>query len=173
MRVVVIFLLLCLFGCRTINHVPVKTEVVENDSVVSSDSVRANKEVIRNDSSSVSERTEKSDSTIIRDSSVIVVNEQGDVIKTERFNTKEVYRNKEYERIESKYRELELEYKELQVKYDALFFEKQKTIDVPYPVEKPLSRWQNFKLSVGGFAISGIIVLIIVGVGYMVYKIKK
>ena len=56
---------------------------------------------------------------------------------------------------------------------DTINVDRTDSIQVPYPVEKPLSRWQNFKLSVGGFAISGIIVLIIVGVGYMVYKIKK
>lgn len=160
-------------ACKSTKYVPVETTETENDSIHASDSVNIQMEIDEKDSSNISEKTEKSDSTIIRDSSVIVVNEQGKVIKEERFHEKEVYRNKEYERKESEYRELKTKYKELQERYDALYHEKQKTRDVPYPVEKPLSRWQNFKLSVGGFAISGVMVLLIVGVVWMVYKLKK
>ena len=173
MRIVVILLLLSLFGCQSIKYVPMKTEIIENDSITQNDSVHTDRETIQKDSSNITERTEKSDSTIISDSSVIVVNEQGNVIKMEKYHTKEVYRNKEYERIESKYNELESKHKELQKKYDSLFVEKQKTIDVPYPVEKPLSKWQNLKLQVGGFAISAIVVIILIVVGKIIYKLKK
>lgn len=173
MKWIFIIAVLCLLGCRSIKYVPMKTETIENNSIVKNDSVHTDKETIQKDSSNVTERTEKSDSTIISDSSVIVVNEQGNVIKTEKYRTKEVYRNKDTERIESKYRELESKHKELQQKYDSLFVEKQKTIDVPYPVEKPLSRWQNLKLQVGGFAMSAIVVIILIVVGKIAHKLRK
>ena len=47
------------------------------------------------------------------------------------------------------------------------------TIRVPYPVEKPLTRWQKWKLDLGGFAMAGIVVTVLVVVGRMVYKLKK
>lgn len=91
----------------------------------------------------------KRDSIYVRDSVFVLV--KGDTVFRDRFHT--VYKDRYFR--------------------DTTFINKTDSIPVPYPVEKPLSRWQSFKLSVGGFAISGIIVLIIVGVGWMVYKIKK
>lgn len=47
------------------------------------------------------------------------------------------------------------------------------TIRVPYLVEKPLTRWQRWKLDLGGFAMAAIAIAVLVGVGRMVYKLKK
>ena len=47
------------------------------------------------------------------------------------------------------------------------------TIRVPYPVEKPLTRWQQWKLDLGGFAMAGIVIAVLVVVGRMVYKLKR
>ena len=47
------------------------------------------------------------------------------------------------------------------------------TIRVPYPVEKPLTRWQRWKQEVGGFAMAGITVLLAVGIFRIVRKLKK
>lgn len=47
------------------------------------------------------------------------------------------------------------------------------TIRVPYPVEKPLTRWQKWKLDLGGFAMAAIVIAVLVVVGRMVYKLKK
>lgn len=47
------------------------------------------------------------------------------------------------------------------------------TIRVPYPVEKPLTRWQKWKLDLGGFAMAAIIITVLVVVGRVVYKLKK
>lgn len=44
---------------------------------------------------------------------------------------------------------------------------------VPYPVEKELTRWQQFRLDVGGWAIAFVIVTILVVVGRLVYKLFK
>jgi len=50
----------------------------------------------------------------------------------------------------------------LQAKYDSLFSEKQKVVQVPYPVERELSWWQSVKLQVGEIAIGVNIGLIII-----------
>ena len=47
------------------------------------------------------------------------------------------------------------------------------TIRVPYPVEKPLTRWQKWKLDLGGFAMAAIAIAVLVVVGRVVYKLKK
>jgi hypothetical protein len=57
----------------------------------------------------------------------------------------------------------------LQAKYDSLFSEKQKEIQVPYPVERELSWWQSVKVQVGEIAIGVIIGLIII----IVWLIRK
>lgn len=56
---------------------------------------------------------------------------------------------------------------------DTSFIERVDTVRVPYPVEIPLSRWQRFKMEAGGIAFGGIIILVLVVVGRMVYKLRK
>ena len=47
------------------------------------------------------------------------------------------------------------------------------SVQVPVPVEKELSRWQRWKLDLGGFAMAAIAITVLVVVGRMVYKLKK
>lgn len=48
-----------------------------------------------------------------------------------------------------------------------------KEVQVPYPVEKELTKWQQFRMDFGGWAIGIVIITILVVVGRMVYKLKK
>lgn len=59
------------------------------------------------------------------------------------------------------------------VKYDAVAILRSDTINVPYPVECKLSKWEQLKLNVGGWAISIIIIIVLIVMGCMVYKLKK
>ncbi len=132
-------------SCRSIRHIPVETKIQLKDSVITRDSV-----VIK-------EQTVRKDSVVIKDSTVIVVDESGNVIRTE------LYRYRDW------YKELSRDYSVLQAKYDSLFSEKQKEIQVPYPVERELSWWQSVKVQVGEIAIGVIIGLIII----IVWLIRK
>lgn len=58
------------------------------------------------------------------------------------------------------------------VKYDTVAILRSDTINVPYPVECKLSKWEQLKLNVGGCAISIIIITLILLMGYM-YKRKE
>ena len=44
------------------------------------------------------------------------------------------------------------------------------SIRVPYPVEKDLTRWQQLKMDIGGFAIGIVAISILVAVGWFVRK---
>lgn len=59
------------------------------------------------------------------------------------------------------------------VKYDTVATLRSDTINVPYPVEWKLSKWEQLKLNVGGWAISIIIIIVLIIMGFMVYKLKK
>ena len=46
-------------------------------------------------------------------------------------------------------------------------------IEVPIPVEKELSRWDTFKIEVGGWAIGVLSGCLVVGIGYLVWWLVK
>ena len=89
------------------------------------------------------------DSIHVKDSVLVIV--KGDTV-TE-FRYKYIYRDK--------------------AKTDTAYVSRTDTIRVPYPVEAKLTKWQQFKMDAGGYAIALIIITILVIVGYMVYKLKK
>lgn len=47
------------------------------------------------------------------------------------------------------------------------------SVQVPYPVEKKLSKWQSLKLELGGWAFGALIVLLLVLVGRFIYAKSK
>lgn len=137
--------ILCLSGCRArVQYVPVESESETIDSVVIRDSVV--------------ERTfiNRKDSTYIKDSTVIVLDDKGNVIRTE------LYRERD------RFRELNSDYRLLQARCDSLLNVKQVTTQVPYPVERELSRWERTKIEVGGWAIGLLSGCLIIGIGYLV-----
>lgn len=48
-----------------------------------------------------------------------------------------------------------------------------KEVKVPYPVEKELTRWQQMKLELGGWAFGIIIAFALIIVGRLIYKSRK
>ncbi|WP_302562745.1 hypothetical protein [Phocaeicola coprocola] len=48
-----------------------------------------------------------------------------------------------------------------------------KTEKVSYPVEKELTRWQQFRLDVGGWAIGIVIITVLIAAWRMIYKLKE
>lgn len=47
------------------------------------------------------------------------------------------------------------------------------SVQVPYPVEKQLSRWQSIKMELGGWAFGVIVVIALIIVGWLVYRLRK
>lgn len=53
---------------------------------------------------------------------------------------------------------------------DTAFVERTDTIRIPYPVEKPLTKWQKIKQDMGGIAIGGLFALICFVVVWLVRR---
>lgn len=56
---------------------------------------------------------------------------------------------------------------------DTLYINRTDSIQTPYPVEKELTKWQQFRMDFGVWAIGIVIITILVVVGRMVYKLKN
>lgn len=59
------------------------------------------------------------------------------------------------------------------VKYDTVAVLRSDTVRVPYPVGRGLTKWEQIRLDVGGWAITVVVLAILVVIGWMVYKIRK
>ena len=57
--------------------------------------------------------------------------------------------------------------------HDTVYINRTDSVQVPYPVEKKLTKWQQFRLDVGGYAIFTVLIVILIVVGYLIYKLKK
>ena len=133
-------------SCRSPQYIPMESKTTVKDSVNIRDSL-VTKEVINT-----------KDSVITRDSVVVVLDDKGNVLRTELYRQKEIYRD------------LQKDYYELQSKYNSLLSQTTDSIPVPYPVEKQLTRWQSFKMSVGGYAV---VILSLGLIGLIIYVIRK
>lgn len=83
----------------------------------------------------------------LRDSIVrydsVYVRDKGDTLYVERW--KYLYRDK--------------------VRVDTMVSVRVDTLAVPYPVEKKLTRWEQFRLDVGGYALFAVVIVILIVVG--------
>lgn len=113
--IVLILLAIMLYGCKSIQYVPVET--------------------IKRDTTYISQI--KIDSIYHRDS--IYVERKGDTVYL------------------SKYKYL---YKYIE-KHDTLWREKVDTIQVAYPVEARLTKWQKIKINMGEYLIAAIVLIVI------------
>lgn len=135
--IIVGWLILSLCGCKQVEYVPVqevKTVEIERNGINWSDRSYGSNETTM---------------ITIKDSVVVVVNQQGEEVRREEWHEKETDRE---------YRE---KYEELLSMYENLRSEKTDTIQVPYPVERKLGRWEQTCVNYGGEAIVMCIVLIV------------
>lgn len=59
------------------------------------------------------------------------------------------------------------------VKYDTVAILRSDTVRVPFSVDRELSKWEQIRLDVGGWAIGVVIITILIVISCMVYKLKK
>ena len=142
-----IFLFVLLFtGCKSIQYVPV--EKVKTEYISRTDTVNKIDTLI----------SEKE--TIIREADSSLVAKLGLQLKA---NERAILvLQRELERQVSK---------ESEHKTDTII--KTDSVQVPYPVERNLSKWEQVKMDAGGLAIGGCLLLIIIVIGYWIFKIRK
>lgn len=56
---------------------------------------------------------------------------------------------------------------------DTVYRSRVDSIQVPYPVERKLTWWEQFRLDVGGWAIVTVIIIILIVVGRQIYRLYK
>ena len=133
-------------SCRSVRYVPVESNSYVKDSINLIDSIAIHYE------------TRTKDSVRIKDSTVIVQDKDGNIIK------------EKYYRETERYRTLENDYNKLKQKYEKLKAEKADTIQVPYPVERELTPWQRVKMEAGGCAMAAVLALVLFAAGRWLWK---
>ena len=108
--IITILLMSAIWSCRSVKYVPIPSKSDIKDSVNIIDSL-----ILRYETRTI-------DSIFIKDSTVIVQDNEGNVIK------------EKYYRETERYRSLERDFNELKRKYEELKKEKTDSIQVPYPV---------------------------------------
>lgn len=138
-----------LSGCSRTVYVPVETVSYIHDS----------KNIV--DSTVASHETNTLDSVRIKDSTVIIQDHEGNIVKEEHYRETE------------RYRSLERAYDELRRAYEQLKSEKVDTVSVPYPVERKLTRWEQARLDFGGAAIVSVLAVAVFFFGRLAYRARK
>lgn len=87
------------------------------------------------------------DTTFVRDS--VYIRQKNDTIYVDKY--KYIYRE--------------------HIKTDTSFVYQSDTITIVQEVEKKLSRWQQAKMSLGGYSFALLVLLVLGGLGYLAYKI--
>lgn len=138
-----------LSGCSRTVYVPVETVSYVRDSASTVDST------------ATSHKTDILDSVRIKDSTVIIQDHEGNIVKEEHYRETE------------RYRSLERAYDGLRRAYEQLKSEKVDSVAVPYPVERRLTRWERVRLDFGGAAIIAVLAVVVFFFGRLAYKARR
>lgn len=158
----IVALFIC--GCTRTIYQPVETTI--SDSI--STKAEFNDAQFRYLMNILQRQVNTRDSVVIRDSVVMVINEAGGVVSKETFHD----RDRNFSRDEAVL--------QIQAKYDSIFKAQREEFNavleqiqqIPIPVEKPLSKWEQLKQEAGGVAIGILIAIISIAVIWLIRKIK-
>ena len=152
-------------GCTRTTYVPletVRTEYVEADTT-------GLYERLRDFFESMYSRETSSDSVIDRQKETVVLKENGDTARHDTERT--VYVSSRREKgLEHEVRQRDSIIGSLRLRPTSV---KADSIRVPYPVERPLSRWEQTKMDLGGFALGGVAAALCVAVIWLIRKFRK
>ncbi len=148
MLVVLLLVVMCLFGCKT-QYVPVETVVKEY--IHSTDTVRE-KDTIRNEKETIIREMNAADSAMLAKLGLEVKANQHIILVLQ----KELERQS-HEREESK--------------TDTIYRDKE--VQVPMPVERKLSRWEQIKMDYGAVSIGISIAAVIAAIVALIVWIRK
>lgn len=124
---------------------------------------------LRNYFESIYRREASTDSVIDRSKETVVLKENGDTARLDKERIVYVSSRREKE-LEHRVREQDSIINALRLRLATV---KSDSIPVPYPVERKLSRWEQAKMDLGGFALSGIAVALCIAVAWLIKKFRK
>lgn len=166
--IVVTGLLLLAVTCSCspqVRYVPVeivRTEYLEADTTAIYNRLRERMESERS-------RENTSDSLIDRWKETVVLKENGDTAR--HYNERIIYRSSRREKeLERKVAQQDSIIKDLRTQLTSA---KVDSVPVPYPVEKPLTRWEKVKMDFGGMALGALALLLGAAVVWIVRKFRK
>ena len=142
-------ILICLGSCKSVQYVPVET--IKHDSIY----------ISKTDTLKVTHTIKEKEYVTVKDSSSVVLDEQGKVLKQEIWHNKTIIRQMSDS----------LDF--YKAKYDSLYSAKQDTFYVPYPIERELSKSEQRYISLGKVSLGLYIGLVAALIAWIVYYIKR
>lgn len=152
---------LCFTSCSHRTYVPLQSVRTDTVYIARKDSVHIK------DSLVVRQVINIRDSVAIHDSVVIIKDEQGNI------KEKLIIRYRDRWHATQDNLTLQRQIDRYKASNDSLRATKTEYKEVPIPVEKKLSRWQKFKMDVGGWAIGAMSTVLLGVVGYIVVWLLK
>lgn len=116
----------------------------------------------------LSQKESRRESLMHKEKETVTLNEKGDTTKHDHF----IYISLESEERSEYERTIESQQDSITKLNAALNSVKVDSIPIPYPVERPLSKWEQAKMDFGGIAIGGVIVIICIAVVWLIRKFK-
>ncbi len=170
-------LLIGMSGCQSQRYIPVesyKTDSISNNSEILMQRVQNLLNEIRvweQRRDSISAR----DSVAVRDSIVLHINEAGDVVSKERYRDRVEKSDRITTTESNKTTEITRQYIDslLTAQKTELMAMIEESNQVPMPVERRLSKWEQVKQEVGGISIGILVVVIVIAVIWLIKKVKN
>lgn len=161
---IVALLAIAISACKSVQYVPVESVRTDSVVVVQNDTVYISKGVTDKTESNVKDSIRES----VKEHVTVVVNQAGDTVYSERVIevVKDRYLQQENNRLLSIIDSLR------SIRNESFSSTHVDSVQVPYPVPATLTRWQQFKLDLGGIAFGIAIVAIIIGLIWLIRKLK-
>lgn len=141
--------LIGLGSCKSVQYVPVET--IKHDSIY----------ISKMDTLKFTHTIKEKEYVTVKDSSSVVLDEQGKVLKQEIWHNKTIIRQMSDS----------LDF--YKAKYDSLYSARQDTFYIPYPIERELSKSEQRYISIGKVSLGLYIGLALALIAWVVYRLKK
>lgn len=166
-----------MIGCRTQHSIPVESSKMDSISQ-NSEILTQRVQTLLNEIRVLEQRRDSvsvHDSVAITDSVVVHINEAGDVVSKERYRDRIQKSDRTTSSENNKTTEITRQY------IDSLLTEQktemmaliEESNQMPIPVERQLSKWEQLKQDVGSIAIGIFVVVLVVAVIWLIKKVKN
>lgn len=166
-----------IMGCRSKQYIPV--ESYKGDSISQNSEILIQRVQNLLNEISVWEQRRDSisarDSVTVRDSIVLLINEVGEVVSKERYRDRIQKSDRNSSSENNKRTEITRQYVDslLAAQKTELMAILEESRQVPMPVERKLSKWEQLKQEVGGISIGILVVVVVIAVIWLIKKIKN